>query len=144
MENQDIGLDRMVLLQTRVHRTLRTHLKPVLKQNQIDINNWIVLLVVQKLGKKGISVADVAETAAIRLSQASTALSELVEKEFVKRRQDTIDHRKQIIFISARGNAKLEDIQQQLTQLSDGYSVAQTATFVMLANKIISDLNDGS
>lgn len=141
MENTDISLDRVVLLQTRVYRTLRQNLKPILKSHNMHINNWLVLMIISKLGKNGISVADIAETAVISMPQASTAIHDLEDVEMVKRRQAKTDKRQQLVFITARGKGTLEQIQESLSAISAGYSVAQTATFATLANKIIADFD---
>ena len=139
MDNTDIGLDRIVLLQTRVYRTLKQDLKPVLKKHHIHVNNWLVLMAVSKLGKQGIAVAEIAETAVISMPQASLAVHALMADDMVKQQQSKHDKRQQLVLITPRGKATLEQIQESLAAISDGYSVAQTATFATLANKIIAD-----
>lgn len=141
MENTDVSLDRLVLLQTRVYRTLRQDLKPYLHNYDMHFNDWLVLMVVNKLGKEGIAVADIAETAVISMPQASVAVHQLISQDMVKQKQAKSDKRQQLVFISARGKGTLEQIEESLKSISSGYSVAQAATFATLANKIIADFD---
>lgn len=99
-------------------------------------------MVVNKLGRDGITVADIAQTAVVSMPQTSAAIHELLKQEMVKQEQGKADKRQQLVFITARGKAALEQIQESLAAVSAGYSVAQAATFATLANKIIADFDE--
>lgn len=120
---QDATLDPSTSLAVRLRRAeaaVRTRLLPLLLENDLSMEHWRIIAVVDD--QPGISMSAVATSAVVPAATLTRHMDKLVERGIVVRHVDADDKRRVVLALATRGQelaARLRDAEQ----LADGPAI---------------------
>lgn len=114
MNNSDLTTYQAVVLQSRAHRAIKTHLTDMLKDHGVTMMQWSILGLVADAGEQGIRISDLAHALDTSLAFITTSVNVLEAKGFVVRAGHTQDNRAKLVRLSEAFAPKIAAIETDL------------------------------
>lgn len=114
MNNSDLTTYQAVVLQSRAHRAIKTHLTEMLKDYGITMMQWSILGLVADAGEQGVRISDLAHALDTSLAFITTSVNVLEAKGFVNRVGHSQDNRAKLVHLSESFAPKIATIEADL------------------------------
>lgn len=100
----------------RVNRKIRDSVTAIVAQENLSLENWLILSVLNDKG--GLSMSELSNELGMRISGVSKNVDRLAKRALVFRQQDTYDNRRVLLFISEFGTNKMSRLENKIERLS--------------------------
>lgn len=114
MNNSELTTYQAVVLQSRAHRAIKTHLTEMLKEHGITMMQWSILGLVADANEQGVRISDLAHALDTSLAFITTSVNVLEAKGFVVRAGHTQDNRAKLVRLSEDFAPKVAKIESDL------------------------------
>lgn len=98
----------LCLLHSRADRTLRTIVAEKLEPFELTMMQWLLLGVVGKAPKDGLSMSDIAARMGITMPQVTALLTDLTKRRLTKLKTQRRDRRSRHALLTSRGEEALK------------------------------------
>lgn len=116
MKNPDLTTYQAVVLQSRAHRAIKTHLTGSLKVHGVTMMQWSILGLVADAGQDGMRISDLAHALDTSLAFITTSVNVLEAKGFVQRAGHSQDNRAKLVRLTPEFMPKVASIEADLGQ----------------------------
>ncbi|HKX73217.1 MAG TPA: MarR family transcriptional regulator [Candidatus Saccharimonadales bacterium] len=114
MNNSELTTYQAVVLQSRAHRAIKTHLTQMLKEHGVTMMQWSILGLVADAGDDGVRISDLAHALDTSLAFITTSVNVLEAKGFVVRAGHAQDNRAKLVRLSEAFAPKIAAIEADL------------------------------
>lgn len=107
----------LLLLHSRADRALRSLLTSQFEQYNITMMEWLLLGVLSKSSRDGMSMSAIASELAVTLPQVTALMTSVVKKKLVRLRTLKQDRRSRHAALSAKGEDILGQVEEAVTNV---------------------------
>ena len=100
----------------RINRTIRDCITAVVAQENLSLENWLILSILNEKG--GLSMSELSNELGMRISGVSKNVDRLAKRALLFRQQDIYDNRRVLLFISEFGKNKMNRLEKEIENLS--------------------------
>ncbi|MDZ7744871.1 MAG: MarR family transcriptional regulator [Candidatus Saccharibacteria bacterium] len=101
--------EQILLLHSRADRALRSLLENRLEKSGVTIMEWLVLSIISRSPKTGLSMSELAATLGVTLPQVTALMTGVVKKKYVRLKTQPRDRRSRHALLTSKGASVAEN-----------------------------------